>query len=185
VKISSTTLEFALTAERDALHYFLVKKILLSKRLILIVLVFLNSVSLFGGGWVISYYLYPNANIIRVLDAEFLYNALFNALVIFPTIIVLYLWQPLENQIAKMLNSLRETRSIKEISKENSRQLFNSQRTVNIIISLILPLIFILIQHFFVYPVENSRTQAVFLATCSLLLLVSLYPNHVSSILYD
>ena len=158
MKISSTLLENALATDRDFFHRFLVSRARLPKVAILLIMAILNGLSLFGGGWIISYQLYPTANIVRVFDAIHLYNGIVQAFFIFPIVIVLYLWQPMESQIVGMLKSIRKNESIKEDIQNIDGGFIKTQRRYIILFSVLAALVFILVQHFFVYPVENDKT---------------------------
>jgi hypothetical protein len=162
MNISSKFLENALTADRDPIFSFFVYKVRLPKIAILFIMLTINGISLFGGGWFISYYLYPNANIIRVFDASHLYNGLVQAFFVFPIVIVLYFWQPLERQIAGMIMALKKNRSIVENSEDLNMNFLKSQRRSIILLSLSCALVFILVQHLLVYPIENAKTGTPF-----------------------
>lgn len=76
-----------------------------------------NAISVFGFGAVVSYWVHPQANIIRVFDPAHLYYALVCVFVYVPSIWLMYLWQPLG--IAKTLHSLRQNDVIVETQDQS------------------------------------------------------------------
>lgn len=92
------------TLRGDPAWWLLARKLRIPTAGIILVVTIVTAAITFGGGWIVSYVLYPDAPMIRVGDPGHLWYALLVHFVYLPIVWLIWLWQP--HGIANTLESL-------------------------------------------------------------------------------